>query len=390
MYVEWFVSMGGHNWRSLLRRGQYPDGPQSRSDGRAAQSPPTILTSRHAQHAPAWPTTIGCPMSTASHWQSPMLVSSQAVMARARHVAIDRDAITSTATWLAYEELPVPRLRLVDRDGQPRPREQAIDLLLLIGCLNFAFSDMETGEPFVVVRDGERLVDTDGMVACLEEAIDGGLDLCDGRVLAEMQPADLDRVFRGTITMPLLPERAAILREVGAQLVASHGGRFHRFVATCPQRLYADGNGLLERLIEAFPRFNDRTTYHGREVVFHKLAQLTLWQLHCAGLVPLADLDRMSAFADYIIPVALRVLGIVSLDESLARGIETRIPLACDSEEEVELRAASLVATALLTDAINVLRPSDRQIVVPQLDYRLWRAYHASFLPHHLTATVMY
>jgi hypothetical protein len=64
--------------------------------------------------------------------------------------------------------------------------------------------------------------------------------------------------------------------------------------------------------------------------------------------------------------------------------------IARDSPEEVEIRAHAVFATALLTSAMNDLRPPDRQLVIPQLDYRLSKPYHATFLPHHLTRTTMY
>ena len=35
-------------------------------------------------------------------------------------------------------------------------------------------------------------------------------------------------------------------------------------------------------------------------------------------------------------------------------------------------------------------RPADQQLVIPQLDYRLWKTYHATWWPHHLTRTIMY
>jgi hypothetical protein len=58
--------------------------------------------------------------------------------------------------------------------------------------------------------------------------------------------------------------------------------------------------------------------------------------------------------------------------------------------EEIEIRAASLYATAKLTEEINKRRPSEKSIIIPQLDFRLWKLYHATHRPHHLTITTMY
>ena len=61
-----------------------------------------------------------------------------------------------------------------------------------------------------------------------------------------------------------------------------------------------------------------------------------------------------------------------------------------DSEEEIEIRAHTVYATALLTDEVNARRPADKQLLIPQVDYRLWKSYHATHFPHHLTRTTMY
>jgi len=49
-----------------------------------------------------------------------------------------------------------------------------------------------------------------------------------------------------------------------------------------------------------------------------------------------------------------------------------------------------LNATALLAEEINKLRSADRQVIIPQIDARLWTHYHTTPWPHHLTETIMY
>ena len=98
----------------------------------------------------------------------------------------------------------------------------------------------------------------------------------------------------------------------------------------------------------------------------------------------------MTAFADYIVPVALDVMGILEYAPDLSARIAGGVLIERDSDEEIEIRAHTLYATALLTDAINALRPPDLQLIIPQVDFRLWSSYHATFRPHHLTRTIMY
>jgi hypothetical protein len=326
----------------------------------------------------------------AAHWNSPVLASVLPVIETAVHVRVSEPAIDSVASWMAYEELPFPHNLSTAPYDPDVDRDRAIDLIMLVSCLNFAFTDFDSAETFVVERDGQRLVDTDGMSACLHDALAAGVPLLDGAYLATVTRDDLDRIFRGTVTMPLLDERVGILNDVGRVLVERYQGRFSRFVDDCQPALYADGDGLLERMLREFPRFDDVSEYRGATVRFYKLAQLAMWSMHGAGLVAITDIERMTAFADYIVPVALRVMRILEYTPTLERTITDRVPIPRDSDEEIEIRASSLYATALLTDAINERRPDDRRIIIPQLDFRLWKTYHATFWPHHLTRTVMY
>jgi hypothetical protein len=83
-------------------------------------------------------------------------------------------------------------------------------------------------------------------------------------------------------------------------------------------------------------------------------------------------------------------MGIIEYSPDLEARINEGQLIDRDSNEEIEIRAHTLYATALLTDRINQLRPDDRQLVIPQVDYRLWKSYHATTWPHHLTKTIMY
>ena len=88
--------------------------------------------------------------------------------------------------------------------------------------------------------------------------------------------------------------------------------------------------------------------------------------------------------------MALRVMGILSYSPALEQAIESHEIIPRDSTQEIEIRAHTLYATALLCEEINQRRPPDRQVIIPQIDARLWLHYHATFWPHHLTRTVMY
>jgi hypothetical protein len=330
----------------------------------------------------------------AQYWHRPVLRSVVPVIEQSRHVRTSVEAVGAVAGWMAYESFEFPSgMTAGPFDFGPDP-ELTIDVILLLSCLNFAFTDFATGVKYEAEYQDRTWSDTEGMLARIHEHLTDDPALVHGDFLASVTRSDLERIFHGNIELPMLDERVEILNEVGATLAARHGGRFHRFVADCEPAMYAEGNGLLERLVAEFPRFDDTSDYHGHEVKLYKLAQLCLWSLHMAlhasGSWRLRDLGDMTAFADYIVPVALRLMGILEYSQDLERRIGDGAMIERDSDEEIEIRAHTLYATALLTDAINAIRPADRQLVIPQVDFRLWKTYHATFWPHHLTETVMY
>lgn len=321
-------------------------------------------------------------------WSRPVMQSVTPVVESARHVSVNVDAIDTVARWLSHEEFgeaPSGPQFDVGLAG-----DDLIDWTMLNAGLNFAFTDFATTQRFDTTYDGHTWADAEAMYACFRRALDNGVPILDGAWMAQVDRSELASIFEGTIEIPLLDERVTILNEIGRTLTDRYDGVFHRFVSSCAPAMYAEGDGLLERLLVEFPRFNDTSEYHGHPVQLHKLAQLGLWSMHRTGVAVLDDIAAMTAFADYIVPVALRVMGILEYSTELAGKIDTRTLIRRDSDEEIEIRAMTIWATADLTEAVNAIRPHDMQLIIPEIDYRLWKAYHATFAPHHLTETLMY
>ena len=90
-----------------------------------------------------------------------------------------------------------------------------------------------------------------------------GIKLTDGNEMASISLHQLKNIFVGNIEMPMLKERVEILNEVGQKLVDSYEGDWINFINNGPKKLYSDGSGLIERLIEEFPRFDDSSQFKG-------------------------------------------------------------------------------------------------------------------------------
>jgi len=323
---------------------------------------------------------------------SPVTASLRPVIENSRDVQTHYEKIAEVASWMAYEDLPLPNLAIPF--GLEKTPDVAMDFVMAGNTVDTAFTDFKTHVKFQVDYAGEHHSDSDAMFACLKRAMDNGIPVLDGKFLATISRADMQKIFAGNIEMPMLDEKIAVWQEAGKVLTAKYGGRFYNFIKSCPPRLYDSGKGLVERLAAEFPRYNDVSKYDGHEIKFYKLTQLGFWQiysgLHETGAFKLEDPQKMTAFADYIVPVALRLMGMTSYSPALEKAINSHQMIPRDSRKEIEIRAHCLYATALLAAEINKLRSPEEQVIIPQIDARLWTHYHTTSWPHHLTETIMY
>lgn len=164
--------------------------------------------------------------------------------------------------------------------------------------------------------------------------------------LSRLTAADLAATLGQDPGHPLMADFAASLRDVGAHLAAEHGGSFVAAVDAA-----AGSAPELAGRLARWGAFADASVYMGRRVPFAKRAQLAAADLDRAGVAELADLDRLTAFADNLVPHVLRVDGVLRLDPRLERRIEAGELLVHGSPEEVELRACAVHAVELLARA---------------------------------------
>ena len=75
----------------------------------------------------------------------------------------------------------------------------------------------------------------------------------------------------------MLDEKMEVWHQVGAVLAEKYKAASTTSCASCPPRLYDNGNGLIDRLAKEFPRFNDVSQYDGHTIKFYKLPQLGIW-----------------------------------------------------------------------------------------------------------------
>jgi hypothetical protein len=133
---------------------------------------------------------------------------------------------------------------------------------------------------------------------------------------------------------------------------------------------------LAESLAAGMPFFDDRG--------FYKRAQIVPNDLALAGLAEFHDLDRLTIFADNLVPHVLRMDGVLRYDPRLAARID-REELLPPGDEESEIRACAVHACELI---------AARLTVPPRvLDTWLWNRGQGPLYkarPRHRTRTVCY
>jgi len=90
------------------------------------------------------------------------------------------------------------------------------------------------------------------------------------------------------------------------------------------------------------------------DVGFYKRAQITANDLHHAGVARFVDLDRLTVFADNLLPHVLRCDGVLVYSDALADAVDAGRELPSGSAPERELRACAVHACAGLARRLGV------------------------------------
>jgi hypothetical protein len=183
-------------------------------------------------------------------------------------------------------------------------------------------------------------------------------------------------------------EIAAILgQHPGSELMSLYAQALRelgRFLAGPPARraldLVVQAGGSAVRLAEIVSGGMSMWADHG----FYKRAQILAGDLALAGVSEFDDLDRLTIFADNLVPHVLRCDGVLVYDDALAARVDAgeRLPLG---GAEREIRACAVHACTLISQRTGVSEPA--------IDNWLWTRgqgpdYKAR--PRHRCRTVFY
>ena len=278
-----------------------------------------------------------------------------AVAARARSVSIELDALG------VVEPGPPPELD-AERHYLDGPPDAVASYMLTLDAINFGSGWF----PTLRKRPGSSGYYTVASALADRWRAAGPWSGAELRALTADEVAGVLGQERGHELMALyaraLNDLGGFLGERSAlDLVESAGGSAERLART---------------LADGMPFFDDRG--------FYKRAQIVPNDFALAGLASFGDLDRLTIFADNLVPHVLRVDGVLRYEASLAARIDAG-ELLPPGEEETEIRACAVHACELIAERLGVAPRT--------LDTWLWNRgqeprYKAR--PRHRTRTVFY
>jgi Queuosine salvage protein len=267
-----------------------------------------------------------------------------------RYVSIDHDAIAAYAASLPLDERPPPG---PDPHLTVGNREIQAAFWLTLDAINFGsgwFPSLRkrpgaSGYATVAAGVRDRFTAAGPWTAAQLAGIGAA-------AVAEALGQDPDH--------ELMPLFAAGLRDLGVHVESEHAGRFAAVADAAGSSAVA-----LAELLGGWSSFADSSLYGDLEVPFFKRAQIAAADLYRAGVVPFADLPRLTMFADNLVPHVLRLDGILRFDPALVARIDRQELIVHGSSEEVEIRACAVHAVELLAAA----RPGSCAADIDQL---LW------------------
>jgi hypothetical protein len=253
---------------------------------------------------------------------------------RARYVRIDSERASAYIGTLPVgtpAPEPDPEAHLLDGT-----REELAAFWMTLDAINFGSGWF----PTLRKRDGRSGYFT---VATGIKSRFAGQGPWTATALSQIDAAEIADVLGQDPDHELMALFARSLNDLGERVATEYGGRFAGVTDSAESSAVA----LVDRLAR-WDAFADTSRYDELTVPFLKRAQISAANLAHAGVAAFHDLDRLTMFADNLVPHVLRIDGILTYDPDLLIRIEQGVLIEHDSREEIEIRACALHAVELI------------------------------------------
>ena len=196
----------------------------------------------------------------------------------------------------------------------------------------------------------------------------------------------LGELFEAESPISLVKERVNAFREIGDFMLVNTDFTFRKMFA----KHYNNAYFVSQMLPTYFPTWRDP---------FFKRAQLFVGMVQGKFQHFDVGLEDLTVFADYRVPQTLHSMGMIRYGKSLLRDVASKKLITYGSRQELEIRAATVVGTDMLTAELNEYH--DGTLNALHADYFLWSAMRkrdslpfgvmsSMDIPHHRTMTTDY
>ena len=210
--------------------------------------------------------------------------------------------------------------------------------------------------------------------------------------LSRVTPEMVCDIFGQSYVSPidkLIDNFVSSWRDFGRKISTKYDGEYEAFIE-------AAGNSAvrLSEMLSTMRLWNDAYSLDGQDFPFLKRAQLTAFDLahFCADdrRCEFYDLDKLTMFADNLVPHTLKVDGVLEYSLALNARIERGEPIIAGSREEMEIRAMAVHAVELIAESCEA---EGKKISPCELSSWIWNrgqsAKYKAYLRHR-TRTVHY
>ncbi len=316
-----------------------------------------------------------------------VLESLKKVSEKLSKVEINNNKIEEFATKVTSVDLKISEIALAKYDWT---LEQLIDLVFTFNVINYCFWAEKDSPKWTIELEGKMLDGSIALFRALEVKKKEVDSFTTGESLANLSSNELARILKGNIKIPLFMERLKGLNETGGVLISKYNGRWSNVL----EESRNNASLLAEILADNFLSFEDSSIFKGEKIGFYKRAQLNSKMISDArvlkGRSELADLAKLTAFADYKVPQILRSLEILEYSEDFASKIDSLHVIEKDSDEENEIRIATILSVEKM---LELLSEKFSNVTSSHVNSLLWNKSQnlkRDINPYHRTYTTAY
>jgi len=334
----------------------------------------------------------------------PILHSAAYVAGRAKFVRLNLAALKNLAADLGHnlgngdgdghwlESAPA----LVKNYFESLSLENRLLFLTVFHTIGFCYWAKQESKPWTIeIADGVLSIQKYNGAMALLLSMATNADFLNLEYLASLNLEQFKILLAGQASenidsLALLKERHEFMVALAQKLSGEH--YLH---ALLPLLATASAREIALKFANELPGYLDIAQYNGKEILFLKRAQLLVSDLNhtlvSSGATAIYKIEELSAFADYKLPQLLRHYQVLTYEAALAQRIDEQIELGAGSAEEVEIRAATIVAVELIRQELEKLGFASSAATI---DNKLWQLSQkldkTKVKPYHRCKTVFY